>query len=100
MKSILIGLVIVGIGEVHCLNEINHDQPDHSLPNPHIIEDGKCPYQPGDIQSNVAATFDFHIMEGIWKVIFDEKTLNENFTCMGSKFMNVIDYDGHVLEFM
>jgi len=26
--------------------------------------------------------------------------LNNNFTCMGAKFISTVDEDGHVLEFM
>ena len=103
MISWLILQLILFMGSdcfVNCLYEINHDQPDHSQPNPHVFEQGKCPYKPGDIQSKVGASFDFQKMEGIWKIIYDERALNDNFTCMGAKFMNVADFDGHVLEFM
>ena len=99
-------LILWHLPESLCLHEVNHDSPDHMLPNPHKLSEGKCPYQPLDIKTKFSDFFDHQILDGIWKVIYDEKSLNKNYTCMGTKFIDLSSYNEdtaqkhNVIEFM
>ena len=46
---------------------------------------GHCPFKPGALNSKVD-DFKFSELAGIWKVVYDEKSLNDNFTCPGVRF--------------
>ena len=46
---------------------------------------GHCPYKPGALRSKVD-NFNFTELAGIWKVVYDENSMKENFTCPGVRF--------------
>lgn len=57
------------------------------------MKHGKCPYQPGELNSKVADTLEMSRLYGIWKIAYDEKHLNRNYTCMGAKLIPMLDLE-------
>jgi len=102
MLNTKIILVFLGFltSQVSSFHEVNHDMVDMRLPNAHRVSVGKCPLKPEEVPTNVKDKFDIHKIDGIWKLLYDEKQLNDNYTCMGAKFLNHPEDGDHVLEFM
>ena len=50
------------------------------------VEDGKCPFLPGEINGAVSGSLDVTQIQGQWINTLDEKPLKDQFVCMGSKF--------------
>ena len=50
------------------------------------VEDGHCPFQPGEIKGAVNDSLDVSKIQGQWINTLDEKQLKDQFVCMGSKF--------------
>ena len=96
-KYLFMGLAAVNLASVQAFHEMNDDQTDYTYPHPHGIKAGHCPHKPGEIVSKVKDTLDLKKLYGIWKVYYDEKFLNHNFTCMGTKFIPLQDLE-HVQD--
>lgn len=55
------------------------------------IDNGPCPFKPGDIKSNVAGSFDTEKIQGPWINAYDEKELTDRFLCMSVNFKSLDD---------
>jgi hypothetical protein len=81
------------LGSAAAYHELNNDNIDLATPHPHQIRGGHCPHQPGSLASKVKDNLNHTRLAGIWKVAYDEKILNHNFTCMGTKMIPFADFE-------
>ena len=51
------------------------------------VNDGYCPYKPGEVASKVKDNLDLKRIQGQWINYFDEKELKKKFLCMGAKLL-------------
>lgn len=58
------------------------------------MKEGKCPFRPGDLKSKLNETLDLKRLNGTWKIIYDEKKLNDRFSCLSVKFIPQEDVEG------
>lgn len=67
------------------MHELNHQYHELEKQDPGTMKVGHCPYKPGALRSKVD-NFNFTELAGIWKVVYDENSMRENFTCPGVRF--------------
>ena len=72
-------------GLTSALHELTTPFSEYDRPDPGSESKGHCPYQPGELNTRVS-DFDYKKLAGVWKVVYDEKELNDNFTCSGIRF--------------
>lgn len=48
--------------------------------------DGKCPYQAGEIQSDLINPGNYEFLEGSWVNVFDRANLNDHLKCYSVEF--------------
>ena len=70
-------LLVENIFALHFMNLQN----DPSLQSTELILPGHCPYKPGDLKSKLGQSFNITKLEGVWRTIYDEKALNERYSC-------------------
>lgn len=56
-------------------------------------QEGHCPHDAGNLNSNVKDTLNPHRLTGRWMNVFDRHVLNDNHKCYGVKLMHTYAYD-------
>ena len=66
---------------------------------PHLVVPGKCPDpDAGELQSKIK-TLDVKRLQGVWYSLWDEKKINEDYTCMATKIGDLVQGNDHIFEF-
>lgn len=83
LHNTLLALLLMS-REVSGLRPLNlaNDQATQSASH---IKPGRCPYKPGELKSRVKDSLKPEKLDGVWRVIYDGKEMNQNFTCQTLK---------------